>query len=60
MKHPVYAKELQKGDMVNGHEDGWLTVKNIRKLNRTFIEVDFINGTQKTYFSGDKVEAIRR
>lgn len=26
-----YAKDLRKGDKVNGHEYGWMIVKTIRK-----------------------------
>lgn len=63
MKHPIFARELKVGDMINGHCDGWLIIGEIRKNNITRsqnIDVLFTNGTHKTYSDDDRVDAIRR
>lgn len=28
-----YAKDLQPGDKINGHEHGWLTVEHARRIH---------------------------
>ena len=67
MKYPLFGKpfasQLEVGDMINGHSDGWLTIEKIYKHNLTSfqnIEVVFTNGMRKTYSDGDRVGAIRR
>lgn len=46
----IFARDLQVGDKVNCHEQGWLTVKKIE--DKWMIYVTYDNGTE-TYYSRD-------
>lgn len=63
MKHPVFARELKIGDMINGHCDGWLIIEDIQTNpfgKYKTITVTFTNGKKKTYSADDRIDAIRR
>ena len=46
----IFARDLQIGDRVDCHEQGWLTVKKIE--DKWIIYVTYDNGTE-TYYSRD-------
>lgn len=47
----IFARDLQIGDKVNCHEQGWLEVKKIE--DKWVIYVTYDNGTE-TYYSRDR------
>lgn len=62
MDNPVFARDLKVGDCINGHFDGWLTIKEIYKHSITSsqnIQVLFTNGMSKKYDDSESVDAIR-
>ena len=61
---PLYAMDLQKGDKINGHEGGWLTVLSVKKVKHwrynIEVRVSGINGEKALqYESYDKLDIIR-
>lgn len=54
----IFARDLKIGDKINCHEDGWLTVKKIKKTCILNI-VTFENGNEKDYYLGERVFVIR-
>jgi len=62
LKNPIFAKELRKGDKVNGRCDGWLTVKRVTKKKYTRYQntiVTFEDDSERVYSEDDRVEAVR-
>ena len=47
-----YAKDLQPGDKINGHEKGWLVVKSKRRLQlSTATKIVWENGNEDVFDS---------
>lgn len=62
LKDPKFAYQLRIGDKVNGHCDGWLTVKKVIRHKLTSfqnIQVFFEDGRSQIYNENDEVDAIR-
>lgn len=53
----LYAKDLKVGDKVNYHEQGWLTIKEIR--SEFLIYVTYDNGEETYYLNNEMVFVIR-
>lgn len=54
----IYAGDLKVGDRVNCHEDGWLTVKKVKRSSLLDI-VTFENGKEKYYNFAERVFVMR-
>lgn len=54
-----FARELKIGDIVNGHEDGWITVKSIEKGWNLKVTYQTMFGVKsKSYFPDDRIDVL--
>lgn len=55
-REPLYAKDLRKGDKINGHEDGWLTVLSVKKTEHWCYNIEVLvsgmNGEKMLRYEG--------
>lgn len=56
-----YAKDLNAGDRINGHEKGWLVVAGRERINLSyFTKVTFGNGETITFDSYTLFDVIEK
>lgn len=57
-----FAKDVKKGDIVNGHEKGLLTVQSVKKNKynkyNVAVNITYSNGDEREYRDGDQIDVL--